>query len=345
MPVQGVELENDWIVKVILIEAHSIINGLSKGLVCGLCEPEDGIRLVYPRRPTLDEADFQHLTQQEIDRVLSGQLSEEEILAIKSMGFAEGETKRKVFKKIFVEYFYSLMFDMFNLLDGTTDPQLTEAEDECGAWLGAKILVPLPEEEHEFSGGASESPAQTYYGHDFLSSRFHDAYEEFNQLISAEPYVRRKVKNFKDDDTVIKTLMLEAYCKIEIQSRRFMKDLVDLNIGFVYPGYLEKNETGLTEEDKEAVRSIGLESEAVRTVLQKVFAGYCYDVIVAWFSAFELIDSPLAINNLPEQPGRGWPGARISASGYRYPDMLHDAFPEIWHKYNEIISRPPRRPF
>jgi hypothetical protein len=337
--------QNYWVIETLLIEAHWIIHNHATALVCGLCEPEDLIRIAYPPR-TLDDQEFKALAEKsehrEIQRILTGQLSGTEISLIWSMEIGLDDTKKQVLQKMVTERFSSLIFQWLNLFDGTSDPRLVQATDTCAAWLGAKISAfsqeatenKLPHKNpvnlSEFSSGCDKT----------LQTQFRDSYQDFNLLISSEPYTPLKVKNFENNETIIKTLMLEAYCEIEIQSQRLIEDVLDPDlIELVYP-LDETNKFRLAESEKLAIRSIGLRNETVKELLRRVFADSCYDVISRWLRAFDSSSTPFNL-----QKDRAWNGAKISATGYRYPDMLHDAFYELWHEYIRLTSQPSQRPF
>ena len=343
MSEQFIKSEDDWVIETLLIEAHNIIHNYSKGLVFGLCEPQDGIRIVYPPRPPLSVADLEKLTHQEIEGILSGQLSEAEILAIRSMEIDSDDVKKQILEKTFVEYFSRLFFDWLNLFDGARDPRLIEFTGT--AWLGARILSFSSEEQKSLLMSANpENFLASLSNHDKpLQDKFADTYHDFNKIISAEPYTQLKIKDFDSDDIVIKTLLIEAYCEIEVTSRQLVKDLSELNLTFVYP--LNENGTKLTESEKKAISSIGLQDEAIKAVLQKVFAAYCYDVVSMWLSAFDPNYSSITIYKQQDKHSKIWWGAKISASGYRYPEMLHDAFYDLRYEFDKIISQPLQRPF
>lgn len=339
------EYHDYWVTKTLLIEAHNIIHGFAASTVCGLCEPEDRIRISYPplNYTEIDIASLaEKMTDNEIHAVLSGELSWREIQAIKSMNVGMDSIKKQVLNKIFIEGFSALIFHLLNLFDGTADPHMVNIANRCASWRGAIISPLSPEEERlvlppEDLGGYIKSVPNGYKS---LENRFYDTYQYFQDLISTEPHVLPKVESFEDDETVLEILMLEAYYEIEIQSRQFIKTLQNPGaISLVYP-LDETNEFLLKETEQQAIHSLGIGDEFLQTTLQKVLADGCYNVISSWLKAFEWTYTPLSIPK-----SRVWRGAKISTSGCRYPDMLHDAFYEAWHEFNKINSELQQRPF
>lgn len=331
------ETENDWVIETLLIEAHRIIHGHARWVVCNLCHPERGVVLSYPPQ-NLDAIDVNALveimTDKQIYALLNGNLGDKELQAITTLGVGGDRIKQQVLQKVFVEGFSSLIFRWLTLFDGVRDPQMVEATDICATWMGAIISGWSPGGEKLAEDGQLISDSDRS-----LENRLMDAYQDFQALISTETYALLKVENFEDDETVLKVLMLEAYCEIEIQSRQFIKDLQNPDtISMVYP--LDETNCGLQEAEKLAIRALGLEDEFVQTTLQKVLADACYSVLSTWLKVFEWQHTPL---NIPA--GKRWRGADISVMGRRYSDMLHDAFYGAWHEYMRIISQPPKRPF
>jgi hypothetical protein len=328
------KFQDKWIIETLLIEAQYAVHGRAIALVCGLCEPEDLIRIAYP--PNLKELDMlslaKRLTKKELGVMIDGELSDAEISAIRSTNVGENKTKQEALRKVFVETFSALMFHWFNTFDGTSDPRLVKATALCASWPGATISALSPEEEK-----LSKLPKSTEYE---LQKTFSNAYQDFNQLVSAEPYAPLEVEKFDNDETIIRTLILEAYCEIEIQSRQAIEMLKKPDsVQLVYP-LDETNTHQLSEPEKQAVRSLGLEDELLRATLQKAIADSCYTVVSNWLKSFDWTSTPLN-----QREGMVWHGAKITASGERYPDMLHDAFYELWHEYIRLTSQPPQRPF
>jgi hypothetical protein len=228
---------------------------------------------------------------------------------------------------------------------------LVESTDDLfGMWPGARICALTPEElKEQLPPDDSEDFDEPRINGFELRNRFLDAYPEFQRLISAEPYALLKVKNYEDEATVIRTLMLEAYCEIEIQSRNFVKELPDLTT-LVYED--EYGTWDLSDAEKRAVRAMNLQDEAVRAVLRKLFAHECYGVASLWLEAFDWeYSKDRTLDALTEQPSQVWQGAKLKVGSCTYGlvDTFHSMQPVFYEIKRTIEARtrsqPPKRPF
>jgi hypothetical protein len=341
---------DSWIIETLLIQAHRITHNHSRGMVRNLGEPEDAY-INYPPRPPVDEADLKELlkglTQQEAETLLYGRLTEAEESLLRSLRVKADPIKQEALRRIFADRLRYLMVCWLSLFDGTAHPRLVEATDDLfGGWPGARIRALSPEElKEQFPPDESEDFWKPRTNGFELRNKFMGAYPEFHRLISAEPYVLLKVKNFEDDETVIKTLMLEAYCEIEIQSREFIKELPDLNM-LVYQDEYETWD--LLDTEKQALRSMNLQDEAVGAVLQKLFAHHCHGVVSLWLETFDWeYSKDRALVALTEQPNAIWQGAKISAERCAYGLVeTFDDMRQVFYELNKkILSQPPPRPF
>jgi hypothetical protein len=153
-----------------------------------------------------------------------------------------------------------------------------------------------------------------------------------------------EVKNYEDEATVIRTLMLEAYCEIEIQSRAFVKDLPRLDTSVFY---YEHGHDPLTAAEKQALRAMNVQDEAVRAVLQELLADACYSLVLVWLTAFDrqYFGSPI-LDAICERQGQAWQGARLAPRArYAYVDDFYSKHSVFYDIKQDIETRPPKRPF